>query len=144
MTPFADRVADLVASLQAELGDAVEVAFHEDGPWWDLQPANPSASPLAIYAPDSWGATVCFGRSGCVMELGFSSNPTDDEVYSDLDDACWAVIEGGLIERRKGSSSSRWRLTYRNGTVHRGSINWLLPAFPWTEIEVEDFVPYRP
>ena len=52
------------------------------------------------------------------------------------------MIDGQLVEQRKASSASRWRLTLGDGSVLQGSANWLLPAMPWTRIEEERFAPY--
>ena len=83
-----------------------------------------------------------FGRRGARIELGYSSKVTPEKELNNLEAICRAVIGGGLMEQRRGSSASRWHLALGGGRVLRGSANWLLPAKPWTRIDQERFAPY--
>jgi hypothetical protein len=137
---FRQRLAALIERLTGQLG-AVAVT-RLDGSLWQIQPARAAASPLWIDADNAWTLTVGFGRAGSCVELGYSSKITPQQELDDLDAICRAVIDGRLVEQRKPSGASRWRLTLADGTVLRGSTNWLLPALPWTQVDQEQFAPY--
>jgi hypothetical protein len=137
---FRQRLAAVIERLAGELGAAAVV--RRDGNDWQLQPAHPAASPVWIGGDNAWTLTVGFGRASSRIELGYSSKVKPEEQLEDLEAICRAVLDGHLVEWRKRGSASRWRLTLRDGSVLRGSTNWLLPALPWTRIEQEEFAAY--
>jgi hypothetical protein len=74
------------------------------------------------------------------LELGFSAKVTEDSELAALGDICRSVIEGRLIEKRRGRTGSRWRLKLSGGAVEHGSANW--PPWPWLSVIEERFAPY--
>lgn len=139
---FAERLAHFADRLVQAAGGAAVSAKDDDLPFWRIEPVRWEASPLWFAGESEWDLTVGFGRADSRVELGFSAKVSADEALTDLEDYCMAVIAGGLVERRKGSRASRWHLTFRDGSTDHGSTNWLLPAFPWSDVEREDFAPY--
>jgi len=137
---FHQRLAAVIERLTLELGEAACV--HRDGNDWQIEPARATASPLWIAGDNAWTLTVGFGRAGARIELGYSSKITPEQELKELEAICDAVLDGRLVERRKRSNASRWRLTLNSGTVLQGSTNWLLPGWPWTRIQEEHFAPY--
>jgi hypothetical protein len=116
----------------------------EEGPYWSIEPVRADASPLWFAGSSAWDVTVGFGRRGSRVELGFSRHVADDEAPASLTEICMAVIGGGLVEWRKGTHSSRWRLTFPDGYTDHGTANWLWPTLPWTPVQEERFQPYVP
>ena len=74
------------------------------------------------------------------MELGFSAKVTEDSELAALEDICRSVIQGRLIEKRRGRTGSRWRLTLSDGAVEHGSANW--SPWPWLNVIEKRFEPY--
>jgi hypothetical protein len=97
---------------------------------------------LWVAGDNAWTLTVGFGRAGARIELGYSSKTTPDQELQELEAICRAVLDGRPVEWRRRSNASRWRLTLHDGSVLRGSTNWLLPGLPWIRIREEHFAPY--
>jgi hypothetical protein len=138
-TAFGQRLAAVIERLAGELGAAAVV--RRDGDSWQIQPVRPAASPLWVWG-DAWTLAVGFGRASSLIEFDHSEEVEPGEELEELEAICRAVIDGQLVEWRKRSNASRWRLTLGDGSVLHGSANWLLPALPWTRIEREEFAPY--
>ncbi len=136
---FRERLAAVMDRLADELAGAASV--RRDGSDWTIQPTRPTASPIWVAGDNAWTLSVGFGRGRARIELGYSSKQSPEEELEDLGAICRAVIDGRLVEQRR-RSACRWRLTLDDGSVLRGSANWLLPALLWTRIQQERFAPY--
>lgn len=136
---FTDRLQRLADALVDHLGGSATCRKDEDEPYWWIEPVRPDASPLWFAGSSAWDLTVGFGRASSRVELGFSRHASDDEALASLTEICMAVIGGGLVEWRKGSRSTQWRLTLPDGSTDHGSANWLWPTLPWTPVHEERF-----
>ena len=141
-TPFTLRLQRLADALVDQAHGGALCRKDSDYPFWSFQPVRPDASPLWFAGSSAWDVTVGFGRAGARVELGFSTNVSDDEAMASLAAYCTAVMRGGLVEWRRGTRSSRWHLSFPDGTTDHGSANWLLPRLPWMSVQEERFQPY--
>ena len=116
----------------------------EEEPRWSIEPRRPDASPMWFAGSTARDLTVGFGRAGSRVEWGFSRHVSDDEAIGSLTQLCMAVIGGGLVEWRKGTRSTRWRVALPDGSTEHGSVNWFGPTMPWTPVQGERFQPYLP
>lgn len=112
-----------------------------EGPCWRLSPADAAASPLWVCGEGAWDLTVGFGRASARMELGYTDKITTAEQLDDLEDICRSVIEGRLVEKRRGRRGSAWRLTLTSGKMTHGTANW--PPVPWMRTVEQEFRPYQ-